>query len=367
MDETERARLEYRNVLLSLIGKEFGTQSALGEVVGLSRFRISQIVNPAEPPTFATIERIIDAFPMIEDKETIYRVWQRTFAPAPKMNSPSPYAGDEEILEYVATCRKLHDNGKIGYFLGDLTKLWAALYKRAKEPIAALAVGSMLAECWYLRDNRPRGLDITKKLEVIATQHEESERLGQALWLRAIGERTAFSNTPERAEPAFEELLSFAEGRRPKDFAFGHKVRRDSVLLSWAEIDRGSDDLSQLKDRLSAFQHSLAAQVDTGEVRLGKEVEARALVAIGKLDQAHEALTIAFGLAAEGGPFQYLKTGMTKARLLLAAHDTDCERLIAGLVALADGHLWIHYGNELRRLRSRLFDQNDGRPSRLIG
>jgi hypothetical protein len=364
------ARQRFQGQLRALIRREYRSQTAFSERVGLTPGRVAQLLGPqAETLGYPLLERILDAFPRIEDQLSLYAAWRSAFAPAPELAISSAGAGEDELESCLLECRRLLELGQVSLVSQAARRIWLEQRSRSERVCLALAAAGLLVECLLIQDRFPAGLAVARNMEQLATRAGEPVLTVRSLWHQALATRLLAGEQPALAEPAFlrmrECLEAHYEGRVAKTREWRdlrQSLVRDETLLIWHQCHNSAVLPVRLAVALEALEGDLADADDPGAITLGYEIVARSQILLGRYDQASRTVACAETLCPPEQGLLTLKIALAKISLLMGTGDmADAWDLTEQAIGTAERYGLMHYRVKVGRFQRTIVMADLGR------
>ncbi|MBX3119694.1 MAG: helix-turn-helix domain-containing protein [Fimbriimonadaceae bacterium] len=344
-----------------LARRRYASLAAFSAVAGLSPGRISQIVKGTYPNlSYQTLETLLRAFPDIAEKEALYQAWIRDYAPSPiETELPTAGATDDEIWGFLECRNSLYELGKIGNVRDATGSLWHELAHQPSRQELAYHCGKIHVETSSHTERHRQAIHVSRELQNLATSAYEPAWVASALWQEAISTYPVDPDSPRYSRSAMSRLgryLSDWQPRTDRERSLHRTLFQTYLrdrLIALEELYRhGVRNRSLLEYQLAALQ-SVLPEIEIGvDFKGTKEVEARALIALGRLDEASDALEAA---AQPGDTYNSLKVAVTTARLHVADKDADgAFQILAQWVPIAETQSLYHYRSQLVSIEQSL-------------
>lgn len=343
--------------------EESGTLASFAARAGLSGGRLSQLVASLDPVVGpGVLETLLGAVSSPARREELYRAWIREFAPSPSARAPTERSDEDTIRAYLADALSLVALGRGRECRRALLRLWRALRLDRSRADLALCCGRSFVEVSCLLERRVQAATVAAEMAELSRRLGESGWEAVSLWLEATALRPLDPlGAPARGSPLerFGERLAVwgprGEPGRSLRKELNETLSRDRLVAAWNRGRfRESDEL--IRSRLVGFRESLRDPTWTRDVLIAKEVEARALIVLGDLMGAREALATAQSALVPEFPIHAVKCGVTRIRLSVASMELDeAASELESLLESCEERGELHYRTELLALERRIW------------
>jgi hypothetical protein len=341
--------------------RQQGSQQDFANAIGLSASRVSQLLHGS-----VSYESFLTLLKGVQDpaqSDHLYSLWVHDFAPRPDpFAQASADSSDDELFLLLSSGRGLVQRGSAKAVLRFAVRLWTKLRGQAHRYGAAMEAGRVAVETALMLNRQLLGLQIAQDMEHLAIQQGDKLLHAHTVWLKSVGVRTLCVDQPLLADANLSVLESALRQWQPheSEARFVHaeltnSLGRDRVLAVWDHCRKQPEDTELLQIRLEVYQRVLEESPSLRVFAIGKEVEARALTALGKTPEAEACLVAASKFDFEEDPFQPLKIRISQIRLLISDNQPDLagEHLLQVMNIAEAGNL-PHYYGELSRLQEIL-------------
>ncbi len=344
-----------------LAKRSYASLAGFSHAVGLSPGRVSQIVRGRYPNlSYQTLELLMRVFPDVADKERLYQAWVSEYAPSPLESSlPTPQSSDDAIWSFIEARHALMELGKIAQVREASGKLWRTLSDDSRRAELAYRCGLIFVEMCVHTERSRLAIQIAQAVQGLSLKRYEPAWTATALWQEAVStypadpESASFSRSAiSRLEQYLQSWVPRSTEERVQHRRLACALARDS-LIGLEELYRHrvrNPDL--MAQRIDAIRRSYDLAQDQGEYLLAKEVEARGLIALGRLDEAHDALEVS---GQNADIFHSIKLSVTQGRLFVAEGDaSSAHRLVSRWLPVAEEHHMFHYRSQLVSIEQAL-------------
>lgn len=352
----------FGRALRTLIRENWGTQAKFAEQVAVNNSWITKVIRgDQEGLTYSSLQRLLEGFHRRSDREELYESWRETYAPSPlDCNVPDQWSRNDQIVDYALSVHELISASKALPTFRVLTALWRHLESQTNRRRAAFEVGHALIDVANQLDRIAVSLKVSSQMKELSLASREPAWVAISLWLQSVSARHLRPRDLNRAEESFATFGKYLSDWWPASVTDRATKRgivqcylRDRLLVGLDILQEQKAGCEAIQGRIEALRNTVRELEEPSQIGLANEVLARALVAIGKIDEAIEPLKVA--KINTSSRANQLKIQICRIQLLSAdGQPQEAQATWDRAVDFTDEFHLIHHRHKLATMRPTL-------------